>query len=70
MLITILIVICLIPFIAYLDYHLFSKYAKCPHCKLVILKKKWHVYIIPTTIEILMLMAGIGIGLLTQIEVT
>lgn len=68
MLITILIVICLIPFIAYLDYHLFSKYAKCPHCKEVIIEKKWHLYIVPTTIEMLMFIGGIAVGLLTQIE--
>ena len=50
----------MIPVMAYIDYHLFGHYVLCDNCGGRVGK---HTYLLATTLEILLFMVGVSVGL-------
>jgi hypothetical protein len=48
--------------IAYLDYIIFSNYIKCDNCGYKV--SKWYSFMLPSLIEMLLFLSGIGLGFL------
>lgn len=48
--------------IAMADYFIFSEHLRCASCTKKVKMPVWYAYVLPSFIEILLFLAGIGIG--------